>query len=216
MRSRREVTASPTSPTDGYETENFADDVALVLDALEPTRAAIVGHSSACLVGRRFALDHPERVAGLLLEASPLAPGADNRLAEFVTSTAAKLEDPLDPDFVRAFVGDTSGPVSQSFIGCHDRGVVQGTGTGLACRVRRLLRHDDTAELQAVEASTLLVWGDEDMLVGRDTQDALCSAIPNAELLVYPGVGHTPHWKAPRRFAADLVAFVERVFRSSR
>jgi pimeloyl-ACP methyl ester carboxylesterase len=29
-------------------------------------------------------------------------------------------------------------------------------------------------------------------------------------LLVYPGVGHTPRWENPGRFADDIAAFVER------
>lgn len=51
--------------------EDFAHDVPLLLDALDIDRAVIAGHSGWCLVARRVAIDHPERVAGLVLEASP-------------------------------------------------------------------------------------------------------------------------------------------------
>ena len=73
-----------------------------------------------------------------------------------------------------------------------------------------LLRYDDTAELGRITAPTLLVWGDADGVVGRDMQDLLDGRITDASLLVYPGVGHTPRWEDPQRFADDLVAFVER------
>jgi pimeloyl-ACP methyl ester carboxylesterase len=34
--------------------------------------------------------------------------------------------------------------------------------------------------------------------------------------MVYAGGGHALHWEEPRRFAADLVAFVERASASIR
>lgn len=73
-----------------------------------------------------------------------------------------------------------------------------------------LVAYDDLAELGRITVPTLLVWGDADGLVGRDMQEMLAERIGGAELLVYPGVGHTPRWDDPTRFAADVAAFVER------
>lgn len=39
----------------------------------------------------------------------------------------------------------------------------------------------------------------------------LAGRLRSAELIVYPGVGHTPRWEDPARFAADVTAFVQRV-----
>jgi pimeloyl-ACP methyl ester carboxylesterase len=61
---------------------------------------------------------------------------------------------------------------------------------------------------------TLLVWGDADPLVSRDEQDLLARNIRNSELLVYPGVGHTPRWEDPVRFSSDLAGFVHRLRRT--
>jgi pimeloyl-ACP methyl ester carboxylesterase len=45
----------------------------------------------------------------------------------------------------------------------------------------------------------------------RSDQDALLAAIPRAQLAVYHGTGHCPHWEQPQRTVADLVAFARRV-----
>lgn len=74
-----------------------------------------------------------------------------------------------------------------------------------------LLTYDDLEELGRISAPTLLVWGDADDLVGRDMQDMLTARIRGADLVVYPGVGHTPRWEDPNRFANDVAAFVERM-----
>ena len=126
----------------------------------------------------------------------------------------ADLEDPIDPDLARSFVADTSSDdVPPELV---DRLVVE--LLKVPARVWRetfagLLDYDDTAELRHIVAPTLLVWGDADTLVPRGMQDQLADRITGAELLVYHGVGHTPRWEAPSRFAADLAAFVEQVSR---
>jgi pimeloyl-ACP methyl ester carboxylesterase len=95
-------------PATGYRVEHFASDVVPLLDALSVERAVLAGHSGSCLVARRVAIDHPERVAGLVLEASPTTLVGDTRLQRFVESVVLRLEDPIAADFARAFVVDTS------------------------------------------------------------------------------------------------------------
>ena len=42
-------------------------------------------------------------------------------------------------------------------------------------------------------------------------QERLQDAIPHAEFIGYPGVGHSNQWEQPDRVAADIVRFVKRV-----
>lgn len=58
--------------------------------------------------------------------------------------------------------------------------------------------------------TTLLVWGDADGLVDRDMQTTLAEQLRGAELLVYEGIGHTPRWEVPARFARDVADFAKR------
>jgi pimeloyl-ACP methyl ester carboxylesterase len=73
-----------------------------------------------------------------------------------------------------------------------------------------LLDVDHRPDLSNIQAPTLIVWGDQDAFCVSSDQDAL-AAIPGSELLMYPGNGHAVHWEDPARFAADLVAFVQRI-----
>jgi pimeloyl-ACP methyl ester carboxylesterase len=54
-----------------------------------------------------------------------------------------------------------------------------------------------------------LIWGDADPIVGREMQEQLAAALPCDDLVVYAGVGHTPRWEHPLRFASDVTAFIE-------
>ncbi len=198
-------------PATGYRVEDFAADVVPLLDGLGIERAVLAGHSGSCLVARRVAIDHPERVGGLVLEASPTTLSGDEGLTAFVESVVSSLQDPIDPDFARSVVADTSS--EQLAPDLLDRLV--GELLKVPARVWKemfagLLAYDHLAELGRITAPTLLVWGDADGLVGRDMQEMLVGRIRGAELLVYPGVKHTPRWEDPKGFAGDVVGFVER------
>jgi pimeloyl-ACP methyl ester carboxylesterase len=197
-------------PATGYRVEDFAADVVSLLDALAIERAVVAGHSGSCLVARRVAIDHPERVAGLVLEASPFTLRGDAGLERFVESVVSDLTDPIDPTFARSFVAETSSDELASDL------VDELTGELLKVPAHvwkemfgELLAYDDVAELGCLAVPTLLVWGDGDDLVGREAQEMLVERIHSADLLVYHGSGHTPRWEDPTRFAGDVTSFIE-------
>lgn len=75
--------------------------------------------------------------------------------------------------------------------------------------LRGLIEADLPAALDRVSAPTLLISGDQDTIVASD-QEVLRRGIPDAELVVYQGVGHALHLAHPDRVVADLVSFLER------
>jgi pimeloyl-ACP methyl ester carboxylesterase len=202
-------------PERGYAVEDFAADVVSFLDALGIARAVLAGHSGSCFAARRVALDRPDRVAGLFLESSPTTLRRDPALVGSLESVISKLDDPITPDFARSFLAQTSsvdlppdlGDLLVSELLKVPAHVWKQTFSGL-------LEYDDLSELGRIQAPTLLVWGDADAVVPREMQDELARRIPDADLLVYPGVGHTPRWENPLRFSSDLADFSRRVARA--
>jgi non-heme chloroperoxidase len=199
-------------PATGYGVEDFAADVVPLLDAFGIERAVLAGHSGSCLVARRVALDHADRVAGLILEASPTTLHDDAQLLSFVETIVSKLEDPISPDFARSVVAGTSSEnVPSAVVDQLAEELLKVPAHVWKETFAGLLRYDDVVELPRIEPPTLLVWGDADSLVSREMQDHLARSMPGAELLVYKGLGHTPRWEDPGRFSSDLRTFVGRV-----
>jgi non-heme chloroperoxidase len=199
-------------PDTGYGVEDFAADVVPLLDAVGIKRAVLTGHSGSCLVARRVALDHPDRVSGLILEASPTTLRDDAQLLAFVESVVSNLNDPISPGFARSFIAETSSPnVAPDLVDLLVDDLLKVPAHVWRQNFAELLEYDDTAELAGIEAPALLIWGDADTLVSRQMQDQLTGSIRDSELLVYADVGHTPRWEDPGRFRNDLVAFVHRV-----
>lgn len=197
-------------PSDGYRVDDFAADVPALLDALSIAEALLVGHSGSCFVARRVALDHPERVAGLVLEASPSTLVGDRGLTEFIDTVLSKLEDPIDPDFARSFVIDTSSPdLAPEFANDLVREVLKVPARVWREMFQALVRYDDREELGGIAAPILFLWGNEDPIVSTEAQEDLAARLPDARWVTYEGVGHTPRWENPSRFAADVTAFAE-------
>ena len=198
-----------SKPVSGYGIEDLASDVVPLLDMLDIRRAVLVGHSGSCLVARRVALQAPERIAGLVLEASPTTLRGDPKLKEFVTSVVSELTEPIDSEFARSFLADTStDDLAADLIDSLVEDLLKVPVRAWKEMFASLSDYDDVSELSVLRTPTLLVWGDADPLVPRSMQDELVGALPHAELVVYRGVGHTPRWEEPERFAKDLATFV--------
>ena len=198
-------------PPSGYRVEDFAADLVALIDRLGVEQAVIAGHSGSCLVARRTAIDHPTRVTGLVLEASPTTLRGHEGLETFVESVASRLQDPIEPSFASSFLSDTSSAaLAPELLAELTRETTKVPARVWNEMFAELLVYTDLAELDRINAPTLLLWGDADPIVTRDMQDVLAALIRQGELVIYPGVGHTPRWEEPVRFAADVAAFVER------
>lgn len=201
-----------TKPPSGYRVEDFAADVPPLLDALDIESAVLAGHSGSCPVARRVALERPGLVNGLVLEASPTTLHGHDGLRRFVQERVADLEDPIGHDFARSVIADTSSDaVHPELVDQLVAEVLKVPARAWKSMFAGLLEYDDVDDLHYIAARTLLIWGDADTIVSRAMQDELARRISTAHLLVYRGVGHTPRWEVPARFAADVTAFVERV-----
>ncbi|MGH9031627.1 MAG: alpha/beta fold hydrolase [Acidimicrobiia bacterium] len=199
-------------PAVGYGVEDFAADVVPLLDELGIERAVVAGHSGSCLVARRVAIDHPDRVAGLVLEASPTTLRGHPGLESFVESVVSSLTDPIDPTFARSFVTDTSAegltPDVLDLLAGEIVKVPARAWKEMFARLLDLRRPGGARQDQRSDAAGL---GRRRRPRRAGMQDMLTARIRGANLVVYPGVGHTPRWEDPSRFANDVGAFVERM-----
>jgi pimeloyl-ACP methyl ester carboxylesterase len=198
-------------PEGGYRPSDFAADIAAFLDAKGIDRAVVVGHSMGGIVAMRLALDHPNRVMGLVLVDTFLKMRGNAEIEEFYHSTIAVLEDPVDSSLAREFQESTlSRPIEPAFFETVVRESLK-----LPARVWRdafggLLDVDFSDEIGAVDVATLVLWGDRDTYCSREDQEELASAMPAARLEVYRETGHALHWEEPERFASDLTVFASR------
>ena len=69
----------------------------------------------------------------------------------------------------------------------------------------------DTAYLTQISAPTLILWGDQDRLLSVENAAVFEQAIPDSQLVVYPGIGHMPMLEVPKLSGQDVARFVSKV-----
>jgi pimeloyl-ACP methyl ester carboxylesterase len=63
--------------------------------------------------------------------------------------------------------------------------------------------------LHAINVPTLILHGENDVLVEPASAGKFAAAIPGATVLIYPNVGHLPQIEIPQRSSADVAAFLK-------
>ncbi|MDG5496047.1 alpha/beta hydrolase [Niveispirillum sp. BGYR6] len=63
--------------------------------------------------------------------------------------------------------------------------------------------------LAGIKIPTLILWGEADQIIEVAAAQKFKAAIPQAELVIYPNVGHLPQWEIPARSAADVARFLD-------
>jgi non-heme chloroperoxidase len=204
-------------PMAGYDPRDFADDLAAFMDALEIGPAVITGHSMGTAVAQRFALDHPERVLGLVLMGAFHPSSTNPAVRELWASSVATMTDPVDREFVLAFQESTlTRPVPPPFLATVVQESLKVPARVWRAALGALVTTDFSRELGRIEAPTLIVWGDRDAFCTREEQEALAASIRGSRLVVVPGGGHAFHWEEPDHFAALIAAFAEGLDSASR
>lgn len=195
-------------PATGYAMDDFADDVIAFMDHEGIAEATVVGHSMGSVIAQRVAIDHPERVEGLVLVGSAANAGNEGILG-FLDYVLAEVNDPIDPGFVYEFQASTlATPVPAEFLDTVVAESLKVPAFVWKAALAALAVSDTTAELPLIEAPTLIVWGDQDTIFFEADQQALDAGIPSSTRLVYEGIGHGVHWEDPERFTDDLVDFM--------
>lgn len=221
-----------------YSHTNQAAQIAHFMDALGIDTATIVGHSQGGNVAAHFALNFPERLeklvivsgavipdeagggdfggstfAGLALETPELLGDlADNSVVRFLLQIVIGMT--FDRDMVRELAisayGDESLVTDEVFEGYYEAFRTPHWERGLIAMTLQTEGNVLTEEeLSSIEAETLLVWGSADTWVSVTGGEVLAKLLPNAELVVHDGIGHSPMDTVPEVFNADLLEFLK-------
>lgn len=187
-----------------------------MIDYLDAGQVILLGHSAGAAIALAMAFDHPDRVAGLVLEAPALedrngllrllaATPQGRRVAQFVARRAAGRLDELlqsayhDPSRIADDIRDGYRRPLRAID--WDRGLANLVAAPGLPSVR--------ARLGELAPPVLIITGDDDRWVGTGNTEALAAAIPGAELAIVPDCGHVVHEECPAAFVGAVSAWLK-------
>jgi pimeloyl-ACP methyl ester carboxylesterase len=201
----------------------MADHAAEFVNALGLSQVDVLGFSIGGYVGQALALRHPRLVRLLMLVGTgPRAgePSQDLNYLQHATSTDPNTGEGGLDDFLYLFFSHSA----------------RGQAAGTAFWERRHLRKNDVdrpsspqtmeaqqvalaewaeargepfAELKSITQPTLVVNGQNDIMIPTINAFTLSQHIPNAQLIIYPDSGHASHFQYPDLFLLHARAFLD-------
>ncbi len=191
-----------------------------LMDRLGISQAILVGNSAGGTVAAAAALEHPDRVKGLVLvDAAIYAGGGAPRWIRPLLGTP--WFDRMGPWFTRSLAGEQGNAFLQA--AWHDPtritpAVTEGYRKPLQTanwdralwELTKASRESGLAErLQEFNLPVLVVSGDDDRIVPTSESIRLAEEIPNAELVIFPACGHVPQEECPQAFLDAVIPFIQ-------
>jgi aminoacrylate hydrolase len=195
-----------------YSVEQMVVDVVALMDHLHIQRAHIVGHSLGGAVAQVLAVEHPERVAGLVIYASWCGPEA------YFSRVMTMRREMLTGLGVETFV--RTGPIGiypPDWIARNDATLAAGFDAacaafpGMEVMLRRIdacLAHDCRASLGGISAPTLVLGMLDDMSTPAHCSEEIAALITHSRLKLLPYGGHNAHLVVPRLIQRSISEFL--------
>jgi pimeloyl-ACP methyl ester carboxylesterase len=203
-----------------YSLEEMADDAAGLLDHLEIRAAHVVGASMGGMIAQVLAIRHPGRVLSLV---SIMSTTGNRRVGRPRPRLALRMLRRVSRDregYIRdhlqtyreigspgfRFDEDTRRELAGRM---YDRGIHP---AGSARQIAAIVTAEDRTEaLRRLRVPTTVIHGDADPLVHPSGGRATAAAVPDARLVIMPGMGHDLPKELWPEIADAIVANTERV-----
>ena len=201
-------------PQDVPSLTTLSDQLAALLDELKIARATVIGFSLGGMINRRFAIDHPGRVAGLVILNSPheRTPEAQRLVEDRAAQTgdggpAATIDSTLARWFTPQFLRDAPDVVAniRSLVLANDPVNYTQVRLVLAQGVVELIR-----PAPPITAPALVITCEHDSGSTPGMTHAIASEISGAETVIVPGLQHLGLIERPDLFLQPILQFLAR------
>jgi pimeloyl-ACP methyl ester carboxylesterase len=176
-----------------FSYELMASDASAVMDALQLEQAGLVGWSDGACTALVLAANAPARVAGVFFFACNMDPSGtkDVEFGPILKRCFSRLVN----DYERLSA------TPEQFAEFADAvGLMQRTQTNYSA-----------ADLAEIGVPVAIVQSEHDEFIKREHAEYLAGSIPNAELILLPGVSHFAPLQRPEQFNSVMLAFLAKI-----
>ncbi|CAN5599293.1 3-oxoadipate enol-lactonase [soil metagenome] len=210
-------------PHGSYTLEQMAGDAVAVLDAVGVERAHVVGASMGGAIAQVLAVRYPERLRSLTLVCTACRnqPWREELLSSWAEAAGQDGMGRVASDAARWMIGPRSFRRLFPVLGWLGPLGFRRPRYAFAAQVDALLAADadHAGRLAQIEAPTMVIVGNQDILTPRGDSEELAELIPTAELVVISGAAHglmIEHASTFNRILGDFLGRAERAFQASR
>lgn len=198
-----------------YTTEDYAADVAALIEHLGLGRVIVLGGSLGGRVALVYAAEHPEGMAALVMEdVGAVRPPS---IAQNFAATIAAGDPELDTveEWARRLQGQNRRTPMEYFLHNARHATKRLPSGKLGLKRDPAIQRDFVplelwGYVEKVKAPFLLILGSESTIVGEDQQARFRELTPQVEMVTVQGAGHIVVHDRPEEFEVAVRAFLRR------
>jgi len=191
-----------------------------LMDALGIDKAYLAGNSAGGTLATLAALEHPERVAGLvLIDAAIYQVGPSSKALQWVLNTpqmdrlgvllSRSLSGSQGDQFLGRAWHDPSKITEEIIEGYRKPLQVENWDAALWEHTRSVTDPGLAERLTEISVPTLVITGDDDRIVPTELSVRLSEEIPVASLMLVENCGHVPQEECPQAVIDAIIAFLQ-------
>lgn len=205
-------------PGGDYSRRAQGEIVAGLLDYLKIEKAWIAGNSMGGETALNVALNHPEKVLGLILiDSAGVKVSGKTSLTPWYLQTPvvgrvlialAMTSDGLVREGLRKSLFDDS-KITEEQVKYYHAPLKTSGGQLAAIRARTdFALYPIEDDLDRIAVPTLLMWGAEDEIIPLEAGRKMNSLIKNSKLVIIENCGHIPQEEMPERVFDEIINFI--------
>ncbi|RDY27752.1 alpha/beta hydrolase [Romboutsia weinsteinii] len=193
----------------GYSTKDMATDLAEVMKKIGIHKSSIMGISQGGMIAQHLAINYPELVDKLVLAVTVSIANetVNNVVGNWIDRAIAE-------DYKGIMIDTAEKSYSEKAIKKYRLLYPIITRVGKPKNFNRFIiqanaciNHNVYDELDKINSKTLVIGGDNDKVVGKNSSEEIAERIPNSKLVILNGLGHMAYEEA-KDFNTQVLNFL--------
>lgn len=191
------------TPHTAWSVDDYVHFLHTFLQQLSIEKCILLGHSFGGRIAIKFSVRYPKMVDRLILCASAgikHPPTLRMKLSSFLASVGKPLFNiaglPLPRDLLRRLLYCFAGSTDYLEAGKNRE------------TFKKVIAEDLQPQLSHIRVPTLLLWGTKDLMTPVSDAYVMKQHIPDARLMVFPGIRHGIHREIPEQLVKQVLLFL--------
>ena len=194
---------------EGYSTKDMAKDQAEVMKKLGISKASIMGVSQGGMIAQYIAIDYPELLDKLVLAVTVSRQNEtiQNVVSNWLAMAKANDYKGIVIDTAEKSYSDKSIKKYRLLYPVLTRIGKPKDLSRFIIQANACIHHNSYNELDNIKCETLVIGGDSDRVVGKNSSEEIAERIYESKLVIFKGLGHATYEEA-KDFNNEVLSFL--------
>ncbi len=199
-------------PSGAYTSDLMAEAIINTIEHLQISSFSLIGHSLGGAIAQKIALKFPQHIENLFLLSSFAKLDHISRL--FLTNRYELLKQNTDKSLVALasiptlFANAYLANLDNISAAINSRLNNPQTLDGMFGQLQACLQHDTVEQLPQIQCNTVIVSGDQDILVNLKHSELMRDQIPNSKMHIIESAGHMIQLEQPLELANIINSYI--------